>query len=114
MKVPNHQRAAVPAAKVTRYLLSTTHPVGQYKATFFRAVGFTSARWEEMAAALRRHVADHDVVKEEPTPFGIRYVVEGRMETPDGRSPSVRSVWFIDTGSDAPRFVTAYPLEVCE
>jgi hypothetical protein len=32
------------------------------------------------------------------------------METPDGRKPVVRSVWFIEHGSQTPRFVTAYPL----
>ena len=52
-----------------------------------------------------------DVVKEEPSPFGRRYVIEGAMETPDGRNPSVRAVWFVRTGEDVPRFVTAYPLK---
>ena len=32
------------------------------------------------------------------------------MKTPDGRAPRLRSVWFIETGADTPRFVTAYPL----
>ena len=54
------------------------------------------------------------VTRVEPSPFGARYVVEGIMAAPDGRAPGVRSVWFIRTGEDAPRFVTAYPLEVRE
>jgi hypothetical protein len=29
---------------------------------------------------------------------------------PDGRTPTIRSVWFIETGEEVPRFVTAYPL----
>jgi hypothetical protein len=28
----------------------------------------------------------------------------------DGRDALLRTVWFIDTGADTPRFVTAYPL----
>ncbi|MFQ5612045.1 MAG: DUF6883 domain-containing protein [Anaerolineae bacterium] len=43
-------------------------------------------------------------------PFGTRYVVEGPMPAPDGRTPLVRSVWFIETRGQIPQFVTAYPL----
>jgi hypothetical protein len=60
---------------------------------------------------LLNHARQHDIVKEEPSPFGIRYLVEGPMLAPDGRSPNVRAVWFIDTGHDQPRFVTAWPLK---
>ncbi|MGH9197929.1 MAG: DUF6883 domain-containing protein [Acidimicrobiia bacterium] len=35
--------------------------------------------------------------------------MEGTIETPYGRTPSIRSVWFLETGQDASRFVTAYP-----
>ncbi|MGH3976576.1 MAG: DUF6883 domain-containing protein [Pseudonocardiaceae bacterium] len=28
-----------------------------------------------------------------------------------GRTPSIRSVWFLESGQDVPRFVTAYPLK---
>jgi hypothetical protein len=64
-----------------------------------------------LAVALLNHARDYDVVKEEPSPFGVRYVIEGAIAAPDGRAPLVRTVWFIDTGRDAPRFVTAYPLK---
>jgi hypothetical protein len=37
--------------------------------------------------------------------------VEGPLLAPDGRSPNLRAVWFIDNGQDTPRFVTAYPLK---
>jgi Domain of unknown function (DUF6883) len=110
MKVPNFQSAAVPSAKITDYLLSETHADGKHKAAFFESFGFTQSRWQELQRALRQHIADHDVAKVEPSPFGMRYVVEGIMKTPDGRSPLVRSVWFIDNDEETPRFVTAYPL----
>ena len=63
---------------------------------------------------LRRHAADYEVARTENSPFGARYVVEGIMATPDGRDPLVRTVWFVDTGAETPRFVTAYPLEAEE
>jgi hypothetical protein len=80
-------------------------------AEFFKRFGFSAASWEELATSLRRHADDHEVAKIEDSPFGTRYVVEGILYTPDGRTPNVRSVWFIETGENVPRFVTAYPLE---
>ena len=72
--------------------------------------GFSVAAWELLAEALLRHAADHEVVKVETSPFGTRYVVEGIMPTPDGRVPTVRVVWFIESGDQAARLATAYPL----
>ena len=48
---------------------------------------------------------------EEDGPFGVRYVIEGPLTAVDGRRPNLRSIWFIDTGKDDPRLVTAYPLK---
>lgn len=77
----------------------------------FTALGFTLSEWRELAAALQRHIEEHEVTKVEDSPFGTRYTVEGAMSAPDGRTPSIRSVWFIERGETTPRFVTAYPLE---
>lgn len=111
MKLPNVANALAPKEKIAGYLLSTTHRDGKHKAGFFLSFGFKAETWEELADALVNHARENNVVKEEPSPFGIRYVVEGAMPAPDGRSPNVRAVWFIDTGEDQPRFVTAYPLK---
>ena len=110
MKLPNLEHAVVPEAKVTEYLLSLGHPVGGPKAAFFARFGFSVEAWDVLAAALLRHVADHDVAATRPTAFGTRYVVEGPLETPDGRDPRIRSVWFVRRGASAPRLVTAYPV----
>ena len=108
MKLPGHLAAVVPRDKVVRYLLSASHADGRHKSAFFTAFGFDARRWEELSAALKRHAA-HDVVRVEQSRFGTRYVIEGIIETPDGRNPAVRSVWFLEPGEEAPRFVTAYP-----
>jgi hypothetical protein len=42
---------------------------------------------------------------------GCTYLVEGRITTPPGRRPRVRTVWLVEAGELAPRFITAYPLE---
>lgn len=48
------------------------------------------------------------------TAFGVRYVVVGILSTPDGRGPTVRTVWFIEHGEEIPRLVTAYPAKRSE
>ena len=65
--------------------------------------------WETLAQALVRHAATYDIVESEDTGFGTRYTVEGGLESPDGRRPAVRVVWFVELGESAPRLVTAYP-----
>ena len=110
MQLPAAERAVVPRPKVVDYLLSSTHPEERGKAAFFRRCGFSPASWEQLASALRRHGRTHTVARVEPSPFGTRYVIEGTMGTPAGRSPLVRSVWFVGHGGDVPRLVTAYPL----
>jgi len=64
-----------------------------------------------MAQAVIRHASDHEVTKrEERPPFGVHYVIEGKIHTPDGRDPMVRVIWIIDDGDDVPRLVSAYPM----
>jgi Domain of unknown function (DUF6883) len=111
MKIPNASQVVVPQAKVVDYLLSETHVVGRHKAVVFRAYGFAAANWELLADALKRHALQHEVAKEEISPYGRRLVVEGIMEVPDGQSPSIRTVWFLRNEETTPRFVTAYPLK---
>jgi hypothetical protein len=111
MKVPNIDSAAVPTEKILGYLLSTTHRDGRHKAAVFLQYGFRPEAWEELVRVLVNHGRVYDVSKEEQSPFGVRYVVEGPIDTPDGRWLPLRSVWFVETGQTLPRFVTAYPLK---
>jgi len=111
MKIPAAHLVEVPREKVVDYLLSESHPVGRHKAVLFRSWGFSADNWQELADSLQRHAADNDITKEEPSPFGMRFVVEGIMEVPDGRLPLVRAIWFLRHEETMPRFVTAYPLK---
>lgn len=110
-KLPNAEKGLVPEAKITRYLLDLTSKQGKGKAQFFMRFGFTMSSWELLAAALKQHAMTHDVTDTRETPYGTHYVVEGELQTPDGRLPQVRSVWKIETGDTVPSLVTAYPLE---
>jgi len=110
MKLPNAQLATVPERKVTHYLLNPAHPAGGSKASFFLRHGFTMADLQRLAEALLRQARENEVVATEQTPHGVRYVVDGPLTAPDGTSLNVRTAWYINPGSDAPRFVTAHPL----
>ena len=109
-KLPNADKAVVPQAKITQYLLSLTSKNGKTKAQFFLAFGFTIEAWETLATALKQHAMSYEVASTRETPYGIHYNVEGELETPDGRNPVVRSVWKIETDETVPALVTAYPL----
>ena len=111
MKLPNAERAVVPGRKITHYLLSTAHRDGQHKAEFFRRFGFKLEAVEELASALLNHALHHEVVETVPTAFGRNFVIEGALPAPDGRSPKVRSVWFIAKGEEIATLATAYPLD---
>ena len=62
-----------------------------------------------MEQALRSYVLRHDVAEVEETPYGVKYNVDGELETPDGRNPVVRTVWQVDRGSSDFRFITMIP-----
>lgn len=110
MKLPNHEHAIVPQRKITAYLLSSTHPDGWSKERFFTRFGFSFEKWTVRAEALLRHAAETEITRVEESEFGKRYVIEGIIHAPDGRTPSIRSIWFIENGETYARFVTAYPL----
>jgi hypothetical protein len=110
-RLPLAQFAIIDEAKIRAYLLSTTHPSGRAKATFFEAFGFSDSRWDDLRASLLEHGQSNDVTKCEETAFGAKYIVEGPLVTPDRRRPMLRSVWFVAVDEQAPRLVTAYPLK---
>lgn len=106
MFVPNTVQAVIADPKITDYLLKNLG-----KAKFFLRFGFTLAQWQVLRDALLQHVATYEYVKEIPLDDGVKYVVEGALQSPDGRNPQVRSVWMIDGGRSYPRLISAYALD---
>jgi len=43
------------------------------------------------------------------TGFGSRYIAEGSVRTPTGRTVLLRTIWVVPRGTRTPQFVTAYP-----
>jgi hypothetical protein len=109
-KLPHAKEAIVPRSKIENYLLNPGHPIGGGKAKFFIHFGFTRENWEVLASALLRHAEENSVVRSTSDADGTTYLVEGPLETPSGRQPRVRAIWLIETGTLAPRFISAYPI----
>ena len=111
MKLPYYESSQIKPEKITAYLLSESHPSGRHKAKFFTSFGFAPNNWQQLSQALPKHAQQHNVASVESSPFGVRYVVEGNIQSPDKRNPFIRAVWFIEKNSTMPYFVTAYSVE---
>ncbi|MCU1263775.1 MAG: hypothetical protein JWM21_93 [Acidobacteria bacterium] len=107
LNLPNARLAIVDGEKITDYLLNSAHPDNGGKAKFFLGLGFAAERWQDFAEALRTLAGSFQITERVESLHGVKYVVIGRIENPSGRSPSVRTVWIVDTGNDKPRLVTA-------
>lgn len=110
MRLPSSNRVEISPEKVRNYLLSNVHPVGKFKAQFFRKLGYTSNGWEHLADQLRR-IAQTGEAQELPSPFGRKFSIVAKLTRPNERSAAVISIWFQERESSIPRFVTAYPAE---
>jgi len=108
--LPHASQAQVTREKIVEYLLCAEHPDGGSKARFFQRFGFSLDNWPVLAEALRQHGLENKIVNAVESAFGWRYIVEGKILSPDGRNPNVRTVWIIENGESAPRLITAHPV----
>lgn len=109
MKLPNAEAAQLDQDKLRRYLLSETHPIGRWKARFFRGIGFDETNLTPLERSLIEIAKTEEIVESVVTRHGTKYVVEGLVRAPSGNQVRLRTVWIVDAGQDRPRFVTAYP-----
>ena len=109
MKLPKAEKAVVEREKIEDYLLNATHPDNGGKAGFFEGLGFRRDKWETLAQSLQAVATQAEVAHSIESPHGRKYVIVGRLESPDGRAAIVQTIWIVDTGLDVARLVTAYP-----
>lgn len=109
MRLPGADRAHIDPRKLHGYLLSTSHPVGRFKARFFAALGYTAEIWHEFEADLRAQHLTQDAELSESTPAGQLFTIRAILNGPNGQAAVVRSVWFVPADIGTPHFVTAYP-----
>ncbi len=112
MTLPGIEIAVIEERKVVGYLLAADHPEGASKAAFFEAHGFRRGDWQVLADALRTTLA---VTWWRAFPVALRNETRSwtaHRRSPDGRMPMVRAIWIVDAGTEFPRLVTAYPMDV--
>jgi hypothetical protein len=112
MRIPFSDQAIVDDAKVRDYLLSPEHPVGRFKAAFFRSVGFTRDHWELLRDQLLLHAQLAVAALGQPSQFGQKYEVRATVVGPGGARAEVVTVWIVLDDEEVPRLVTAFPAEV--
>ena len=95
--------------KLTDYLLSTSHPLGRYKARFFYAFGFDKNSVALLQKGFENIALSGQVVETIETPYGLKQVIEGILDTPSQKQVKIKTVWMESTPGKTLQFVTAYP-----
>ena len=108
MQIPYGNEAIVATEKIRDYLLPPIHPIGRYKAAFFRDLGYAQANWRELERSIRTLLLKEALLLNS-TECGQKFSIAGSISGPNGRVATIATVWIIFTGERAPRFVTAYP-----
>ncbi len=111
MTLPEAANAVIEPPKVRDYLLAGDHPVGRFKARFFRALGYSVDEWEVLLDDLRSVAETGVVALGRPSEYGQKYEVRGTIQGPNQKTAAILIVWIVRTHETFPRFVTAHPLE---
>ncbi len=91
-------------------MLSPIHPVGRFKAKYFNSIGFDESNADQLKKSLLEIAYSNEIKEEITSSHGVKYIVEGSVETPTGKVAKLQTIWIIDLGQNRPRFVTAYPV----
>jgi hypothetical protein len=111
LKIPNADKAIISPEKLREYLLSPLHPVGRFKASYFKELGYSTENWETLQDDLRKQAISDNAVEIEGFPYGRKFVITGSLMTPSSKVVKITTVWVILRGEATPRFITAYPGE---
>lgn len=106
---PDAASAVIDPRKVRDYLLSSSHPIGRFKAVVFTALGYSQQNWPRLRDDLLQHGISGEARSVRLGTYGSKYLVSGTLTGPSKRSGTFVSVWLVEPQSSAPRFVTAYP-----
>ena len=107
--LPDAAKAVIEPSKVRDYLLSSSHPVGRFKAVVFLALGYTQENWEKLRDDLLVIARTGEAVRAEPSTYGQKYEVSGKLAGPNGQVRHFKTIWLVESEKSVPRFLTAYP-----
>ena len=108
-RIPNYERAVIDSTKLKGYILSSTHPVGRFKAALFAQMGYTERNCEQFSNDIRKQHLALEAELGETTKYGQKYIITGNFQGPGGKAMKLKSIWIILTPEDFPRFITIYP-----
>ncbi len=108
-RIPRADEALIEPPKLRDYLLSPSHPIGRFKAVFFRGLGYTQEEWQRLEQDLREQHLPQEAEVVGTSEHGTKYKIEAPLVGPNGKRVELISIWFIRKGEERPRFVTAYP-----
>jgi hypothetical protein len=108
MNLRNIKTTVIEREKLVDYLLSPFHSKGRGKAEFFHTLGYDQFSWRSLERDIRA-LGSRDLVYVEDTSYGSKYVADGEIVGPNGRTAWVRTVWIVYFGTDVLKFLTAYP-----
>src|SRR3989338_7247575 len=109
MKLPDENRAFIPKTKLIDYVLSETHATGKFKAKFFRNLGFDETNIKLFEKNIRKMIKLSEVKSTNTSIYGVKHVIEGKINTPVRNNVIVRTIWIIEN-KKVPRFITIYPV----
>lgn len=109
MLLPNGALAEIDPAKVRDYLLSPSHPIGRFKATFFERLGYSATEWERLRNDLLLVARTAEAFPGQESPFGQKYETRATLTGPGGRTAQVVAIWLVPSSEEIPKFITAFP-----
>jgi hypothetical protein len=109
MKLPYSERAVIAPEKIVTYLLNTAHKRGGAKARLLTQFGYRAENWQQLESDIRLYHLNVEVEKVKQSVYGTRYEIRAPMQTPNGRTLMIRTIWQIDIGTDFPRLITLVP-----
>lgn len=110
MKLQNRDHVVISREKLLKYILSETHSLGRFKAKYFESMGFNMRNVDALEKCLRSIAKTQQVKDTISSKYGTKYVLEGAVETPNGKTVKLCTVWIIEKEQTRPRFVTTYPV----
>lgn len=110
MKLPYRKDVFISRNKLTKYILSEKHAIGRFKAKFFRNLGFDETNVDFFEDSLRSLVEFEDIKEKLFSAYGTKYIIDGKIDAPNGKTVKVRTIWILEKGQKRPRFITIYPV----
>lgn len=107
MKLPRHEEAVIPMAKLTQYALNPDKSPDKAIA-FEKALGYTMDNADELIAQIRKNLPKYNAVEKGDKGWGKRYEVVMNIIGPNGKNAKVLTAWIVDKKTNELRMTSVY------